>query len=79
MSDFTLSNGDEITFDLDKLTLHEWQGMKNPAFAQKEEYEIIAKICGIKADDISKMTMGEYKRLFKKLMDKIRDPLSNPN
>ena len=79
MADFTLLNGDEITFDLDKLTLSEWQGMKNPAFAQKEEYEIISRMTGIEVENISKMTMGEYKRLFRKLMDKIRNPLSDPN
>ncbi|MFA5715744.1 MAG: hypothetical protein WC998_08385 [Candidatus Paceibacterota bacterium] len=79
MADFTLSNGDEITFDLDKLTLKEWQEMKNPAFAQEEEYITISKISGIKLELISAMTMGEYKRLFKKLVKKIQDPLSDPN
>ena len=77
--DFKLSNGDDVTFDLDQLTLEEWQGMKNPAFAQKEEYEIISKITGIEKELISKMSMGEYKRLFKALFRKIQNPLADPN
>jgi len=77
--DFKLSNGDEITFDLDKLTLDEWQGMKNPAFAQAEEYEIISRVSGIDKELISKMSMGEYKRLFKALFRKIQNPLADPN
>lgn len=77
--DFKLSNGDEITFDLEQMTLSEWQGLKNPAFAQKEEYEILSRITGIKLEAIEKMTMGEYKRLFKKLLQKIANPLSDPN
>ena len=77
--DFKLSNGDDVTFDLDQLTLEEWQGMKNPAFAQKEEYEIISKITSIEKEVISKMSMGEYKRLFKALFRKIQNPLADPN
>jgi hypothetical protein len=81
MADFTLLNGDEVTFNLDKLTLKEWQELKNPAFAQEKEFEIISKVSGL---DINKMiendlTMGEYKRLFKKMIKKIADPLSDPN
>ena len=81
MADYTLPNGDEVTFDLDKLTLKEWRELKNPAFAQEKEFEIISRVSGL---DIQKMvddnlSMGEYKRLFKKMIKKISDPLSDPN
>lgn len=81
MADFTLSNGDEVTFDLDKLTFKEWQELKNPAFAQEKEFDIISKVTGLDIKEMIEkdMTMGEYKRLFKKLIRKIADPLSDPN
>ena len=81
MADFTLSNGDEVTFDLDNLTFKEWQELKNPAFAQEKEFDIISKVTGLDIKEMIEkdMTMGEYKRLFKKLIRKIADPLSDPN
>jgi hypothetical protein len=81
MADFTMSNGDEITFDLDKITFKEWQELKNPAFAQKEEFDIISKVTGLDIEKMieENMTMGEYKRIFKKMINKISNPLSDPN
>ena len=81
MADFTLSNGDEITFDLDKITFKEWTEIKNPAFAQKEEFDIISKVCGLDIEKMinENMTMGEYKRLYKSMITKIANPLSDPN
>ena len=77
--DFKLSNGDEITFDLSKVTVEEWEKVKNPAFSQKAEFETIGRITGLDPDSFKKMPMSEYKALFKALLLKIANPLSDPN
>jgi hypothetical protein len=79
MADFTLANGDEITFDLNQITVEDWEKVKNPAFSQKGEFETIGRITGLDPAEIKKMKMGEYKMLFKALVLKIANPLSDPN
>ena len=78
MADFTLSNGDEVTFDLDKLTFGEWQDLRSPVFARKQEVEILVKITGLEEKTIKSMTMNEAKRFYNALVDKAMKPV-DPN
>jgi hypothetical protein len=78
MADFTLSNGDEVTFDLDKLTFGEWQDLRSPVFARKKEVEILCKITGLDEKIIKSMTMNEAKRFYNALVDKAMKPLDDP-
>ena len=78
MADFTLSNGDEITFDLDKLTFGEWQDLRSPAFARKQEVEILSRITGLEETAIKSLKMNEAKRLYNALIEKAMKPLDDP-
>ena len=79
MADFTLSNGDEITFDLDKLTFGEWQEMKNPAFAGDSENDILVKVSGLSKEQVKSMTMREAKKFYASLIRKVLNPLDEKN
>jgi hypothetical protein len=78
MADYTLPNGDEVTFDLDKLTFGEWQDLRSPVFARKKEVEILCKITGLDEKTIKSMTMNEAKRFYNALVDKAMKPLDDP-
>jgi len=78
MSDFTLSNGDEVTFDLEKITFGEWQDLRSPVFARKSEIEILSRITGLKEETINSMKMNEAKRFYNALIDKAMKPLDDP-
>ncbi len=78
MSDFTLSNGDEVTFDLDKLTFGEWQDLRSPVFARKQEIEILSRITGLDEKVIKSMKMNEAKRFYNALVEKAMKPLDDP-
>lgn len=73
--DFKLSNGDEITFDLEKLSFGEWQEMRAPAFARKKELEILSRVSGLDIEFIKKMNMVEAKEFYAALIQKIINPL----
>lgn len=75
MADFILSNGDEVTFDLDKLTFGEWQELRSPAFARKKELEILSKVSGLEIDKINSLTMTETKNFYSSLVNKIIAPI----
>jgi len=78
MADYTLPNGDEVTFDLDQITFGEWQDLRSPAFSRKKEVEILSRITGLKEEVITSLKMNEAKRLYNALMDKAMKPLDDP-
>ena len=79
MADFTLSNGDEITFDLDKLTFGEWQDMRTPAFARKQEVDVLSKVCNLDEKIIKSLSMVEAKSLYAELIKKVIRPTDEKN
>ncbi|MFA5208301.1 MAG: hypothetical protein WC428_06690 [Candidatus Paceibacterota bacterium] len=78
MADFILPNGDEVTFDLDKLTFGEWQDLRSPVFARKKEVEILCKITGLPEKVITSLTMNEAKKFYNALVEKAMRPV-DPN
>jgi hypothetical protein len=78
MADYTLPNGDEVTFDLDQITFGEWQDLRSPAFARPQEVEILCRITGLKEEVINSLKMNESKRLYNALLDKAMKPLDDP-
>ncbi|MFA5153245.1 MAG: hypothetical protein WC554_11840 [Clostridia bacterium] len=78
MADYVLPNGDEVTFDLDKLTFGEWQDLRSPVFARKKEVEILCRITGLEEKVITSLKMNEAKRFYNALVDKAIKPI-DPN
>ena len=79
MSDFTLSDGRELTIDLYQVTIKEWRALLNPAQDDEEEYALLAKIVGWKTEDIANLSHPDFRLLGQKIAEKASNPVSDPN
>ncbi len=79
MSDLTLSDGREFTVDLNKLTIVEWRELLKPEQPQEEEFACLAKVIGVKPEDVAGMGYLDFKLLGAKVFEKARNPVSDPN
>jgi len=79
MSDFTLADGREITFDLDKLTYGQWVGMFSPTESEERSDKTLARVSGLELKEVKALKILEYKRLLAALRKKVQEPLSDPN
>lgn len=78
MADFELHDGRDVTFDLYAISMAEYRALFNPSQPDADEYATLAKVTGLTAGDIAGLPMMEYRRLFKAMLDKAREPLENP-
>ena len=79
MADIVLSNGREITFNLELLTLREYRSLFDKSQPQEAEDRIVAKVCGLELDDYLDINYQDWKRLFTAFVKRARSPLSDPN
>ena len=79
MSDFTLANGTEITFDLSKMTYGQWLGLFDTKESEERSDSTLARVCGLKIKDLKAIPFLEYKALFQAFLKKTREPLQDPN
>ena len=79
MADIVLSNGREITFNLELLTLREFRLLFDKSQPQETEDVILSKVCGMTADEYRDLPYMEWRRLTFNLFKRLRDPLSDPN
>jgi hypothetical protein len=79
MADVVLSDGREITFDLDCFTLEEYRELFNPGQPEEEADAVISRAAGVKLEDYHALKMSDWKRLMKAFFKKCRDPLADPN
>lgn len=79
MADLTLSNGREITFDLSKMTLKEYQGIFNPREADSKSNATLAKVGGMTLAEYESLPFLDYRRYFQAFIAKTREPLADPN
>jgi hypothetical protein len=63
MADITLGDGREITFDLSKITVEEYDELLNKGLSRKRERELLCAPCGLTEEEIKKISMADYKRL----------------
>jgi hypothetical protein len=77
MSDIILGEGREVNIDLGAFTLEEYESL----FDKKgtTDKEVIAKASGLTVQEISKLSMKDWKRLVRAVIDKVKSPLSDPN
>ena len=76
--DFELRDGRGVNFDLYAISIKEYRRLFDVNQPDVEEYATVAKVTGLSADDIAALPMMEYRRLFKAMLDKAREPLENP-
>lgn len=79
MSDLTLQDGTEITFDLRAITLKEWTGMFNPRETDARTDKTLAKACGIEWKEFEKICFEDYRIILAAFLQRCKQPLTNPN
>lgn len=79
MADLTLSDGREITLDLNRITLEEWRNLFHQEQPEEEGDKILARVCGLEAGEIVKLGYLDYRRLTKKFFERAREPLADPS
>jgi hypothetical protein len=76
--DVKLSDGRELVCDLDRVTLAEYQAI----FKSGEENNltgVILKTYGLSDEDVTKISLLDYKKLTKEFFRKAGEPLADPN
>ncbi len=79
MSDLTLSDGREITFDLDKISIREYRALFDPKQSVAEEDALIRAVSGLGDEEYLGLSLNDQKRLLKAFLKKARAPLADPN
>lgn len=80
MSDVTLHDGRELTFDLYQMTVREWNtliDLDNPP-TREYEYGLIAKCCELAAEDIQELPLPDYQKLTRAFFKKVTTPEEAP-
>lgn len=78
--DFVLKDGREVFFDIDAITIKEYRALLKPTQTDEEETATLAKVSGLKPEDIDGFKLGEWKRFTRAFFAKANDPsLSDPN
>jgi hypothetical protein len=79
MTDFTLSNGKEITFDLTKLSHGQYKGLFDPKESDKKSDATIAGVAGLTVAELDALPHNEYRAFVQAFFKKCREPLADPN
>jgi len=81
MSDITLSDGREITFDFKKLTITEFRDLRNPEKAGEDDKgdEILARVIGLTKKKLQDLSYYDYRLVTRTFWERAIDPLSDPN
>ena len=75
--DFPISKKPIPEIDLTKITHREWRGLFNPAQADKDGDEIIARASGLTVEEVGELNFYDFRALFKAITDKAAKPLEN--
>jgi len=79
MSDLTLLDGREITFDISKISLREFRALIDPDRPDEEGDELLGRCAGLDAEEVADLPYPEYRKLTRAFFAKAREPLSDPN
>jgi len=79
MGELKLSNGKEISLDLGKVTVNEWRGFFDGGQKHEEDDKFISNVSGIPISEVGTLLRDDYRRLIQAIIDKGREPLSDPN
>jgi len=79
MADVKLSDGREVEFDLDKITISEYRSLFDITQADDEADKVYAKCCNLPAKEIGALSFPDFRRLTKGFFEKSREPLADPS
>lgn len=78
MSDFTLSDGNEVVFDLSKITIKEYRAFTKGSLLTDEDDAILARCSGLTVDAIQNLSQYEYRLFMGAFFRKATGPI-DPN
>jgi len=73
-----LSDGREINFDLNAITVGEWRAFVDNITAEAEDV-LIEKCADLEKGLVIGLGYGDWQKLTKAFYAQIREPLTNPN
>ena len=76
MPPIKLSDGREVTVNLNAISLREFREMVAPETEQERTDELTAKVVGMTADELTGMGFMDYQRILRAVIESARDPLS---
>lgn len=79
MADVTLSDGRELTFDLNKVTRKEYADLVSGKLTNEQDDEIVGKACGLTSEQVSKLGYLDWRKAAQAFFKKAREPLADPN
>jgi hypothetical protein len=83
MTDFTLSDGREITFDLSQISMAEYAALFDTTAPAEKDTAVIARVMGLTPEDYlamqtsSTVSLKEWKQLHRAFFKKCREPLGD--
>ena len=77
--DVTLSDGREIVFDLNRISIREYRALFDREQSEGDEYATLAKAAGMTADEVGALGYEDWRRFGQAFFKKAREPLADPN
>ena len=74
--DLILSDGREVTIDLNKISVKEFRASLEKDQTFEDEYKTIEKVTGL--SNVGELGYEDYRRLIQAYIDKARAPIVNP-
>lgn len=75
MADFTLSNGDEVTFDMYQINVREYRELLSQECPKDKEDLYFSKVCGIEVDKLLELPQPDYQGLLEAFVKRISTPM----
>ena len=76
--DLTLSDGREVSFDFNNITIREWRSLFDIKQGDDEEYRIVGKLIGIEAEEASNLGYEDWVGIVKTMKAKVLELNTNP-
>ena len=76
--DLTLSNGKEVTFDFNNITIREWRSLMDINQPDEEESRLIGKLIGFDTEEVANLGYQDWVELVKATKAKVRELNANP-
>lgn len=73
-----LFSGREIVIDLMKVKTKDWKKITRGGVTDEEEYEILGRVTGLKAEELSELLQPDYRLLIENFVRLGTQPLENP-
>ena len=70
---------DEITYDLEQITITEHRKFSKGSMLDEEDDEILAKVINKPVEWVRGLSQANYRRVLLGYFKKAREPLSDPN